>query len=57
MISLEPIDKLLLFEIIGRGSYGTVYRASYRGIQVAAKVLQIGGQDKATISREVGLLR
>ena len=46
MISLEPIDRLLLFEIIRRGSCGTVYRASYRGIQVAAKVLQIGGQDK-----------
>ena len=38
-----------LVSIIGHGSFGTVYRAVYRGSVVAAKVVQVGEESKSVI--------
>jgi hypothetical protein len=54
---LEPFNKLVLLEIIDRGSFGTVHKASYRGSLVAAKVLNISGGNASSFSRESDMLK
>ena len=40
-------------EVIGKGSYGTVYKASYRGSLVVAKVLSLSVRDSVVVSIEI----
>ena len=47
----------MLGDIIDRGSFGTVYCGSYRGMVIAAKVLQVSGSDMKMMSREVEMLK
>ena len=49
-------DKLLLRELIGQGTYGRVYSASWRGTLVAAKVIPIQPSAFPT-TREIEVLR
>lgn len=44
-------------DVIGKGSYGTVYKASYRGSMVAAKVLPLSGKDSVVASREIEITK
>ena len=43
------MTKVRLISIIGHGSFGTVYKAVWRGTVVASKVLQIGPEDKRVL--------
>lgn len=43
------MTRVRLVSIIGHGSFGTVYRAVYRGSVVAAKVVQMGEESKSVI--------
>lgn len=36
------IENVTLLDVVGRGSYGTVYEAVWRGTIVAVKLLHIG---------------
>lgn len=54
---LDPFQKLLLLEIIDRGSFGTVYKASYRGSLVAAKVISVSAGNADSITRESNMLK
>lgn len=53
------VTEMKLMEVIGQGSYGTVYRASWRGSLVAAKVISLTPKDVKSIQvkREVEILR
>ena len=53
----ESINDLHLMEVIGKGSYGSVYKASYRGSLVAAKVLPLSGRDSVVASREIEITK
>lgn len=48
--------KLKLIEVIGRGSFGIVHMASWRGSLVAAKVIGMSPMDVGKIEREIGIL-
>ena len=43
------ITKVKLLSSIGQGSFGTVYRAIWRGSLVAAKVIQMGEESRHVI--------
>jgi len=48
---IGDFDDLKLLSIIGQGSFGTVHRALWRGMMVAAKVIPVSlmdGKEKAT---------
>lgn len=49
---ISSLDDILLTAVLGEGSYGTVYKALWRGTEVAVKV----GQRKA-ITRGVSAMR
>lgn len=54
------MNKLTLLNVIGRGSFGAVYKGVYRGSSVAAKVIQVSDSNKDTrkaIQRESNVLR
>lgn len=46
-------------EVIGRGTYGTVYKAFWNGSFVAAKVVPVNieGGDFSTLEKELNALR
>ena len=48
---------LQLLNAIGQGSFGTVYRATWRGSLVAAKVIGVKESEAKQISTEVTILR
>ena len=41
--SAAPLDDLEVFEELGRGGYGTVFRAQWKGQQAAVKVGALAG--------------
>lgn len=45
-------NKLRLLNLVGQGSFGMVHRAVWRGVVVAAKVIQVG-QEKNKFMAEV----
>lgn len=53
-ITCTDPKKLVLLDVVGSGSFGTVHRACWRGIVIAAKVIPV--QCEVT-SKEVELLR
>ena len=57
---IEPVQKVVLEGIIGRGSFGNVYKGSFCGLPVAAKIVNVSGGDtitKDSIRRESALLK
>ena len=42
LLYATDMQKVRLVSIIGQGSFGTVYKAVWRGSVVAAKVIQVG---------------
>ena len=48
----DKLDVRLVREI-GQGTYGTVYKAVWRGNLVATKIIQVQGDDFTHVSREV----
>ena len=48
----DKLDVRLVREI-GQGTYGTVYKAVWRGNLVATKIIQVQGDDFTRVSREV----
>lgn len=46
------LSTLRLLNLVGQGSFGTVHKAIWRGVIVAAKVIQVG-QEKSKIMAEV----
>ena len=52
------IIDLKLLQVIGKGNYGTVHKASWKGCLVAAKVLPIQNPEgSATLENEINALR
>ena len=49
-------NKLHFLEVIGRGSFGVVHKAVWRGITVAAKVMSIIGNEKS-VQTELSVYR
>ena len=47
-------DDTILLAIIGQGSFGTVHRAMWRGLLVAAKVIPMT-EDKSKVQKEIEL--
>ena len=42
-----------LLQLIGRGTFGGVYRAAWRGLLVAAKVIPMSQSDKGVVMKEI----
>ena len=56
LIKIGDFDDLKLLSVIGQGSFGTVHRALWRGMLVAAKIIPVcENQDK--IQKEIELCR
>ena len=47
---ITDTKQVRLVNIIGQGSFGTVYRAVWRGSIVAAKVIQVGAESSRVLS-------
>ena len=43
------MNQVRLINVIGQGSFGTVYRAVWRGSLVATKVIQMGEESRHTV--------
>ena len=48
---------LQLLNIIGQGSFGTVYTAAWHGSLIAAKVIPVSPSETATLTSEVKILQ
>ena len=60
MILLYIVDdttELKLLEVIGQGSFGTVYSAAWRGSVIAAKVIPVHMAEAASVAREIEIVR
>lgn len=54
--NIGDFDEVKLLSIIGQGSFGTVHRALWRGMMVAAKVIPVSLVDgKERAAKEVEL--
>lgn len=53
MLQTGAIGGPKLLELIGRGTYGSVYKAAWRGSLVAAKVIPISQSDKTVVMKEI----
>ena len=54
--SVDP-NTLELLEVVGRGSFGTVHVAAWRGFLVAAKVIPMQFSETAVIASEIDILK
>ena len=50
-------NRLQLLEVIGRGSFGTVHVAAWRGSLIAAKVVPVQVSEAAPLAAEIDILR
>ena len=53
MLQTGAIGGPKLLQLIGRGTYGSVYKAAWRGSLVAAKVIPISQSDKTVVMKEI----
>ena len=53
MLQTGAIGGPKLLQLIGRGTYGSVYKVAWRGSLVAAKVIPISQSDKTVVMKEI----
>ena len=56
-VNTESVNDLHLMHVIGKGSYGTVYKALYHGSIVAAKILPLSGKDSVVTTTEIEITK
>ena len=59
LLIMIDCNQVCLKEEIGHGGYGTVYKANWRGLMVAAKVIPLQGvpADAYTVKAEIEFLK
>ena len=57
IMALDTYKKPKLEEVIGEGTFGTVYRAVWRGTVVAAKVINIPAGSESTVQKEIAMCK
>lgn len=53
----DCVDSLHLMKVIGRGTYGIVHQAIWRGSIVAAKVMPIPAPGHPEVTKEIEICR
>ena len=54
---VDDTTELTLLDVIGHGSFGTVYSASWQGSVIAAKVIPVYMSQTAAVTREIEILQ
>ena len=56
-MDIDTFEKPKLKAVIGEGTFGTVYRAIWRGTVVAAKVITIPAGSESTVQQEIAMCK
>ena len=56
-IVVDDTTELKLLQVIGQGSFGTVYSAAWRGSVIAAKVIPVHMAKAASVTREIEIVQ
>ena len=56
-MDIDKFEKPKLEAVVGEGTFGTVYRAIWRGTVVAAKVITIPAGSESTVQQEIAMCK